>query len=113
MAQSFPETAHNRINKEEFDKNYREIYGEVTRVRAGSFKWKDGKIVEITAEESKRSKKHATAGLCGEYGMSELAPCGGLAPNREHKEQPRFTCPHCNYDQNRFDDFCENCTTKL
>jgi hypothetical protein len=57
MAREFKETAHNKTNKEEFDKNFDEI------------DWGDLKDKPVE-KNSKKNVKHVTAGLCGEYGMS-------------------------------------------
>jgi hypothetical protein len=56
MAREFKEVAHLKTNKEEFEKNFDQIdWGDL----------KDRPVVK-----SKKGKKHITAGICGEYGMS-------------------------------------------
>lgn len=55
MAQSFPETAHLKTDLKKFKENF------------DSIDWGDLKEKPI---EKKSVKRHATAGLCGEYGLS-------------------------------------------
>lgn len=56
MAQSFPETAHNKIDQKKFKENFDAIdWGDL----------KDKPLVNTP-----NNKKHVTAGLCGEFGMS-------------------------------------------
>lgn len=55
MAQNFPETAHNKIDQKKYKENF------------DSIDWGDLKDKPI---EKKSVKKHITAGMCGEYGLS-------------------------------------------
>lgn len=112
MAQSFAETAHLKTNKEEFDKNFDSIFGK-TEVKRGTYVFRYGQLIEIDEKEAIKFRKHSTAGMCGEYGMSEQGSRGGFGEGVIHKDPELFTCPHCNYDKNRNADFCENCITKL
>jgi hypothetical protein len=56
MAQSFKETAHLKTDQEKFKENFDAI------------DW--GDLKEKPIEKKPQSKKHVTAGLCGEFGMS-------------------------------------------
>ncbi len=58
MAQSFPETAHNRTDKQKFSDNWDRI------------KWPAPEEIKIDEAKVKRTKRHNTTGMCGEYGMS-------------------------------------------
>lgn len=58
MAQSFAETAHLKTDKKKFSENWDNI------------KWPEPEEIKIDKTKVIRTKKHATAGLCGEYGMS-------------------------------------------
>lgn len=58
MAQSFAETAHLKIDKKKFEENFDRI------------DWGKPAEAKYDPKKVKRNKKHATAGMCGEYGMS-------------------------------------------
>ena len=59
MAQSFSETAHLKIDQKKYEENFDQI------------KWKSKEEQEeIDKVKVARTKKHMTAGLCGEFGMS-------------------------------------------
>lgn len=55
MAREFKETAHNKIDQKKFEENF------------DSIDWSKLKNKPL---EQKSVKRHATAGLCGEFGMS-------------------------------------------
>ena len=60
MAQDLKETAHLHTDKKKFDENYDAI------------DWGSLREKPIDEELVKRTTKHVTAGLCGEYGMSTV-----------------------------------------
>lgn len=108
MAREFKEVAHNRTDKKKFEENFDLIKGG-SKLDTGSYVFRNGEMVKLSETEAVKHKKHVTAGICGEYGMSEQTSRGGFGPGIEHKEPERFSCQVCGYQENRFPEFCENC----
>lgn len=57
MALEFAETAHNKIDLKKFKENFDQI------------DWGDLKDRPINKEKAKETKRHVTAGMCGESGF--------------------------------------------
>lgn len=112
MAQSFPETAHLKTDKKAFAENFDAAKLESSIKEPGSYVFRNGELVKLSEQESVKLKKHKTAGMCGEYGMSEQNGRGGFGDGIIHKEPERYPCESCGYQENRFKDFCEECLTK-
>lgn len=112
MAREFKETAHLKTDKKTFSDNFDAANLRSSIKDSGSYVVRDGELVKLSDIEATKFKKHKTAGLCGEYGMSEQTSRGGFGEGIVHKDPDRFPCEACGYQENRFKDFCENCLDK-
>lgn len=111
MAQSFPETAHLKTDKKAFAENFDNAKLESSIKEPGSYVFRNGELVKLTKEEAAKQTKHKTAGICGEYGMSEQTGRGGFGDGIVHKDPEKFPCDKCGFES-RFKDFCEECLDK-
>lgn len=72
MAREFEETAHHKIDKKKFNENWDHIFKkkeDKQETKKTCYKVVNGEVVEISEAEAKRSTRHSTSGLCGEYGF--------------------------------------------
>lgn len=112
MAREFKETSFLKTDKKKFAENFDAANLQSSIKESGTYVLRNGELVKLTPQEAAKHKKHATAGICGEYGMSEQTGRGGFGDGIIHKEPERFPCESCGYRENRFEDFCEECLEK-
>lgn len=101
-----------KVDKQKFSENFDAANLESRIREPGSYVFRDGDLVKLSPQEAAKHKKHATAGMCGEYGMSEQGGRGGFGEGIIHKDPEKFACDSCGYQESRFKDFCENCFIK-
>lgn len=111
MAQSFPETAHLKTDKKAFSENFDAANLQSNIKESGTYVYRDGVLTKLSPQEAAKHKKHPTAGICGEYGMSEQTGRGGFGEGIIHKDPDKFPCDKCGFES-RFKDFCEECLDK-